>query len=375
MYQFPTYTPPDFTSPSLVNAPPAMVQPAPADGVLPDNFHATSNHPEYVHLGGGEWILPVESRMDAVFILRGRELQVVEPRRVRQGDPVVVGRGENGEDGIYLHSSGFEKVDEPGDKFAFRFRGTRETPFSRSYDDLYALLHHERERGCILWVLGPAVAFDRDSREAMAGLIEAGFCHALLAGNALATHDLEAGRFRTGLGQDIYTQELVRGGHYHHLEIINDVRRHGSMAAACAALGIRDGIIPACLHQGIPYVLAGSIRDDGPLPEVITDSCNAQDAMRFHARRATTVIALATQLHAIAVGNMISGYRVQDGDLRPVYFYVVDMSEFAADKLANRGSAQVKAIMTNAQDFIVNLWHNLRPGQQATGAGSEVSRP
>ncbi|HZV82534.1 MAG TPA: hypothetical protein VFF53_10250 [Geobacteraceae bacterium] len=371
MYQLPTYTPPDFTAPGLANAPAARVKPAPADGVLPDNFHSTSNHPEYVHLGGGEWLLATESRMDAVFVLRGKELRVLEPRRVRRGDPVVVGRGENGEDGIYLHSSGFGKEDEPGDKFAFRTRGTRETPFSRSYDDLYALLRHEREHGCILWVLGPAVAFDRDSREAMAGMIEAGFCHTLLAGNALATHDLEAGRFRTGLGQDIYTQELVRGGHYNHLEIINEVRRHGSMAAACAGLGITDGIISACLHKGIPYVLAGSIRDDGPLPEVITDSCNAQDAMRSHARRATTVIALATQLHAIAVGNMISGYRLQKGGgVRPVYFYIVDMSEFAADKLANRGSAQVKAIMTNAQDFIVNLWHNLRPERHAPGSAN-----
>lgn len=370
MYQFPPYRPPDFTAPGLADAPVVKVEPAPADGVLPSNFHVTSNHPEYLHLGGGEWLLADESRMDAVLVLQGKELRVVEPRRVRRGDPIVVGRRENGEDGIYLHCTGFDRTVEEADKFAFRTRGSRETPFSRSYDDLYALLRHERDHGRILWVLGPAVAFDRDSREAMAGLINAGFCHVLMAGNALATHDLEAGRFRTGLGQDIYTQELVKGGHYHHLEVINEVRRHGSMAATCAVLGISDGIIVACLHQGIPYVLAGSIRDDGPLPEVITDSCHAQDAMRYHTRRATTVIALATQLHAIAVGNMISGYRLQQGGtIRPVYFYIVDMSEFAADKLANRGSTQVKAIMTNAQDFVVNLWHNLRQEECSTVRG------
>lgn len=362
MFQFPVYTPPDFTADGLANSPAAATAPAPSDGVLPDNFHATSNHPEYVHLGGGDWILAGDTRMDAVFILRGRDLAVVEPRLVKRGDPVIIGRRENGEDGIYLHTTGFDETTGGSDKFVFRSRGTRETPFSRTYDDLYGLLRHERDHGCIVWVLGPAVAFDRDSREAMAGLIESGYCHTLLAGNALATHDLEAARFRTGLGQDIYTQELVRGGHYHHLDIINEVRRHGSMAAASRVLGLRDGIISACLHQGIPYVLAGSIRDDGPLPEVVTDCCRAQDAMRFHARRATTVIALATQLHAIAVGNMISGYRVQEnGMIRPVYFHIVDMSEFVADKLANRGSSQARAIMTNAQDFVVNLWHNLRP--------------
>lgn len=362
MYRFPIYVPPDFDTPGLVDAPSAATLPAPADGVLPANFHATSNHPEYLHVGGGEWILARESRMDAVFLLRGKELQVLEPRRVKRGDPVVVGRRENGEDGIYLHSTGFDQTSESGDKFAFRTHGSRETPFSRSYGDLFALLRHERDHGSILWVLGPAVAFDKDSREAMAGLIDNGYCHALLAGNALATHDLEAARFRTGLGQDISTQELVHAGHYNHLDIINEVRRHGSMAATCLSLGLREGIISSCLHQGVPYVLAGSIRDDGPLPEVITDTRHAQDAMRVHARRATTVIALATQLHAIAVGNMLSGYRVlDDGQIRPVYFYVVDMSEFVADKLANRGSAQSRAIMTNAQDFIVNLWHNLCP--------------
>lgn len=362
MYQFPSYTPPDFSLPGLRDAPAAVAVAAPADGVLPDNFHATSNHPEYIHLGKGDWLLAGDTRMDAVFILQGRELRVVEPRLVKRGEPVVVGRRENGEDGIYLHTSGFDQAGNPADKFAFRTRDTRETPFSRSYDDLYSLLRHERDHGCIIWVLGPAVAFDRDSREAMAGLIESGYCHVLLAGNALATHDLEAARFRTGLGQDIYTRELIRGGHYNHLDIINEVRRHGSMAAASVELGLGNGIISACLHHGIPYVLAGSIRDDGPLPEVITDSCRAQDAMRFHARRATTVIALATQLHAIAVGNMISGYRVlENGLIRPVYFHIVDMSEFAADKLANRGSYQARAIMTNAQDFVVNLWHNLRP--------------
>jgi lysine-ketoglutarate reductase/saccharopine dehydrogenase-like protein (TIGR00300 family) len=357
----PTYAAPNFDAPELARAPVVRVVAAPKDGVLPREFHGTSNHPEYVHLGGGKWILAPESRMDCVLVLRGEELEVVEPRKVKQGDPVVVGRTENGEDGIYLHVCGFAEIGTAfPDKFSFRSRGTRETPFSRSYDELYKVLRHDRDHGYIVWVLGPAVAFDMDSRSAMQGLIENGFCHAILAGNALATHDLEAARFRTGLGQDIYTQTVQPLGHYNHLDIINEVRSRGSISSTIADLGLKDGIIYACEKKGVPYVLAGSIRDDGPLPEVIADAYQAQDAMRIHARRATTVIALATQLHSIAFGNMVPSYLVQaDKTVRPVFFYVVDMTEFCVDKLANRGSAQAVGILTNAQDFIVNLWNNM----------------
>ena len=358
----PVYTPPDFGSPELAHAPVVQIAHALMDGVVPDNYHGTSNHPEYVHVGEGKWLLAPQSRMDSVLILRGMELEVVEPRRVKQGDPVVVGRTENGEEGIYLHVRGFEAITETvPDKFSFRNRGTRETPFSRSYDDLYTLLRHDRDHGYIVWVLGPAVAFDMDSRSAMQGLIEDGFCHALLAGNALATHDLEAARFRTGLGQDIYHQTFQPLGHYNHLDIINEVRKRGGISRTIDELRLKDGIIYACEKNQIPYVLAGSIRDDGPLPEVIADAYQAQDAMRVHARKATTVIALATQLHSIAFGNMVPSYLVQDdGTVRPVFFYVVDMTEFCVDKLANRGSAQAVAILTNAQDFIVNLSNNLK---------------
>jgi hypothetical protein len=356
----PIYTPPDFARPDLAASPVVRIEPAPADGVVPENYHATSNLPEYVHLGGGEWLLAREGRMDAVMTLKGHDLKVVEPRLARKGDPIVVGRSENGEEGIYVHADGFSLPAESGDKFGFRTRGTRETPFSRSYDSLYEILRHDRRQGYIVWVLGPAVAFDRDSRDAMSFLIGQGYCHALLAGNALATHDLEAALFRTGLGQDIYTQALQPGGHCNHLDTINTVRRYGSISRAIRELGLDDGIIPACEQRDIPYVLAGSIRDDGPLPGVISDTCQAQEAMRIHARRATTVVALATQLHTIAFANMLPGYQVaEDGSVRPVFFYVVDMTEFSVDKLANRGSSQAVPILTNVQDFMVNLRRNL----------------
>jgi len=358
----PGYLPPDFSSSQFVSSPKVRTELAPADGVVPKNFHGTSNHPEYLHLGNGRWVLAPESRMDAVLVLDGDRVEVVEARRVKKGSKVVVGRTENGEEGIFVHVEGFlPDMDSSVDKFSFRTRGTRETPFSRCYDDLYRVLRHDREHGYIVWVLGPAVAFDKDSRDAMQGLVENGFCHALLAGNALATHDLEAAYFRTGLGQDIYSQHLRPLGHYNHLDIINEVRSRGSIAKTIEELELNNGIIYACEKLGVPYVLAGSIRDDGPLPEVIPDVYQAQDAMREHARKATTVVALATQLHSIAFGNMVPSYRVLPGGIvRPVFFYIVDMTEFSADKLANRGSAQAVAILTNAQDFTVNLWNNLK---------------
>jgi len=355
------YNPPDFNKKTLRNAPLAKFIPAAYDGVAPQNFHSTSNHPEYIHMGDSNWILATESRMDCVLVLKNNTLEVVETRRLKKGDLVVTGRTENGEEGIYVHTTGFDTRQEKAeDKFSFRTRGTRETPFSRCYDELYDILKYDKNNGYIAWVLGPAVSFDKDSRDAMQGLIENGFCHVLLAGNALATHDLEAAYFKTGLGQNIYSQELQPLGHYNHLDILNEVQSVGSIKKAIKKLNLTDGIIYACEKCNIPYVLAGSIRDDGPLPEVISDVYCAQDAMRTHARKATTVITLATQLHSIAFGNMIPNYHITKGKkMRPVFFYIVDISEFSADKLANRGSAQAVAILTNVQDFIINLWNNL----------------
>ena len=360
-FTLPVFHSPDFTDRSFKKSPPVRVEPAPMDGVCPENYHATSNHPEYIHTGKGEWILVQENRMDCVIVFKDGKTDVVEARRIKKGDPVVVGRTENGEEGIFVHTKGFDAVEKEAEhKFSFRTRGTRETPFSRSYDQLYDILRHDRDNGFIVWVLGPAVAFDKDSRDSMQGLIENGYCHALLAGNALATHDLEAARFRTGLGQDIYSQALQPLGHYNHLDILNAIRKEGSTRKAIKALKLKDGVIYACEKKKVPYVLAGSIRDDGPLPEVIADVYAAQDAMRVYARKATTVITLATQLHAIAFGNMTPSYRVmEEGVVRPVFFYIVDMTEFSADKLANRGSGQAVAILTNVQDFMINLWNNL----------------
>jgi len=172
---------------------------------------------------------------------------------------------------------------------------------------------------------------------------------------------MEGSIFRTALGQELYSKKSVALGHYHHLDAINAIRRAGSIQEGIEQNIVTDGVMKAVIEKEIPFVLAGSIRDDGPLPEVIADVYAAQDKMRSLTRHATTVIALATQLHAIAVGNMSPSYHLTaHGQVRPVYFYSVDMSEFAVSKLVNRGSLTARSILTNVQDFIVTVERGLR---------------
>jgi len=366
-FTLPAYRDPDFSLPEFRAAPMARFEPSPAHGVAPEDYHATSIFPEYVHLSPGRWVLPPESRMDCVLVLEGEGIAVREFRNLRHGDAVAVGRGENGENGILVHTQGFEELADAPEKFAFRRHVSRETAFSVDYDELYALLRHEREHGCIVWVMGPAVVFDFDARTALTNLVRTGFVHAVLAGNALAVHDLEASRFGSALGQDIYSRRGRRLGHYNHLDVINAVRAQGSIRAAIDAGLITGGVMHALNEAGIPYVLAGSIRDDGPLPETIADARQAQDRMRAVTSQATTVIALATQLHSIATGNMTPSYTLRGGRVRPVYFYCVDMSDFVTTKLANRGSLGARGLLTNVQDFLVTVDRGLngRAGREA----------
>ncbi len=351
-----TYTPPDFTQKRFAQAPDAILRPAPKDQVAPENFHAMSIFPEYFRING-RWLLAEESRMDCVPVWEDGRIIVREFRLLRQGDLVVTGRTERGEEGIYVHPDGFREQDEGfADAFSFRQNRSRETAFSRDYDELYSVLRHDRDFGKIVWVMGPAFAFDYDARNAFSRLIDAGYVDAVLAGNALATHDLEAAYMQTALGQNIYTQKSQPNGHYNHLATINQVKLRGSIPEFIRSEGIDNGIIYSCEKKGIPYVLAGSIRDDGPLPPVYGNVYEAQDRMRDQVRDATTVLCMATTLHSIAVGNMTPSYRVlKDGSVRQVYFYCVDISEFTVNKLTDRGSLAARGIITNAQDFIVTL--------------------
>ncbi len=356
MFKLLPYTKPDFADKKFTEAPNAVAEAVKKDGVAPDNYHATTIFPEYFKIDG-KWLLAEESRMDCVAVSDGEKIRIVEFRNLKVGDLVILGRTENCEDGIFVHSDGFkEDSGECGDVFAFRRGRSRETAFSKDYDSLYELLAHEKEHGNILWVLGPACSFDADSRRAFESLIDGGYVDGILAGNALATHDLEGAYKRTALGQDIYTQLSQPNGHYNHIDTINKVREYGSIPKFIESEKIDNGIIHGCVKNNVPFVLVGSIRDDGPLPEVYADVYAGQNAMRDLVRRATTVICLATTLHSIATGNMTPSFRVMpDGTVRQVYFYCVDISEFSVNKLADRGSLSAKGIVTNVQDFVVNV--------------------
>lgn len=350
------YAAPDFSGEMFVNVPDAAMAPAPRDRVAPGNYHATTIFPEYFKVDG-RWLLAGESRMDCVAVYENGTIAVREFRNLKQGDLVFTGRTENCEEGIFVYPNGFDAGEGGHDEtFAFRQRRTRETAFSKDYDNIYDLLKYERDHGYVVWVMGPACAFDSDSREAFSRLVMNGYVDALLAGNALATHDLEGAYLKTALGQNIYTQHTQPNGHYNHIDTINQVKLHGSIPEFIDKEGIDNGIMYSCVKKQVPFVLVGSIRDDGPLPEVYANVYEGQDAMRECIRKATTVICMATTLHSIATGNMTPSFRVMpDGTVRQVYFYSVDVSEFAVNKLGDRGSLSAKSIVTNVQDFVVNV--------------------
>ena len=354
------YHGPDFSQPRFAAMPEARWQPCPMDGVAPEGYHAMGISPEYFKVEG-RWHLAEESRMDCVPVWQGGRVAVVEFRNLKQGDLVCMGRTEDGSNGIYVHGTGFEEEAGHDQFFSFRQSRSRETGFSRDYEEIVELLEYEKNHGgYVVWIMGPAFSFDNAAREAFAKLVRGGYVQAVLAGNALATHDLEGAYLHTALGTDIVTQQSVYNGHYHHLDTINRVRSYGSIPAFLKGEDLHEGIIAACVEKDVPFVLVGSVRDDGPLPEVYGNVYEGQDAMRAHVRRATTVIGMATVLHTIATGNMTPSYRVlPDGTVRPVYFYSVDVSEFAVNKLADRGSLLAKGIVANVQDFVTKVAERL----------------
>ena len=361
-FKIPKYIYPDFTKEQFVNAPDAVLVKAPHAKAAPKGFHATSIYPEYFKIDG-KWHLAKDTRMDAVPVWDGKEIHVVEFRNIKENDLIVCGRAEDCSEGIYVHDDCWE-IEEKSDvknTFAFRQSRSRETSFTQDYESLVDLLKYEKEHnGYVVWVLGPACSFDVEARRVMGELIAQGYCQALLAGNALATHDLEGGYMGTALGCDIKTQKLHYMGHYNHLDTINAINTYGSIPKFIEGEGINSGIIYSCVKNDVPFVLNGSIRDDGPLPEVYEDNYIGQDTIRSHVRKATTIIGMATVLHTIATGNMTPTYRVlEDGSIRPVYFYMVDTSDFAANKLSDRGSLSAKGIVTNVQDFMRNLANGL----------------
>lgn len=344
------FRPPDFSTADLASAPDARFVPAPADGVLPTEFFSTTNMPTYVKVDG-TWRLPAEPRMDSAIVLgKDGSLVIREGRRVRAGERVAVGHAEDGSEGIFVHMHAFVA---PDDENEFRFMTSevsREKPID--YAQMARLLIRERDNaGYVIWVTGPALVHSR-ARADMTWFVQNGFVQALLAGNAVAVHDIEASLFGTTLGMT-GTGEASAGGHGLHMRAINAVRAAGSIRNAVESGIVTTGIMHACVLRDVPFVLCGSIRDDGPLPEVITDAIAGQDAMRTHAKKATMAVMIATALHAIATGNMLPSFVIEDdGNLRELPTICVDSSEFVVSKLKDRGTRQAFGVVTNAQDFL-----------------------
>ncbi len=352
------YRPPDLSAPELRDAPNAHFEPAPADGVLPEHFFSTTNLPTYVKVNG-EWQLPRAPRMDSAIVIQADGgLSVLEGRYVKKGQRVAVGYAEDGSQGILVDSEGLLPADSGTGETDFqvmRSEVSREKPVD--YATMARLLRQERDRGGhIVWVLGPAVLHAR-GRDVISWFIQNGYAHAVLGGNAVGVHDIEQALMGTTLGMD-RTGRPVAGGHAFHMRAINKVAAAGSIRAAVEQGILQEGIMYSCVKYGVPFVLAGSIRDDGPLPDTVTDMMRAQERMRVHAQKATMAIMVATALHSIGFGNMLPAYSTEpDGSLRPLTTIAVDSSEFVVSKLKDRGTHQAFGVITNAQDFLHVLRH------------------
>jgi lysine-ketoglutarate reductase/saccharopine dehydrogenase-like protein (TIGR00300 family) len=356
------YQLPDFTKPPFAGAPEARFAPLPADGVLPENFFSTSNLPTYVHLSG-RWQMPERPRMDCVIAQRNGQLETIEPRRLKKGELVAMGLAEDGTEGIVVHADGFLGGSHGANEF--RFMSTevsRERPVN--YEELAARVGEEkRDGGFLIWVVGPALVHSR-ARADFEWFIANGYVQAVLVGNAVAVHDIEAAIYGTTLGMS-NTGHPTEGGHGLHMRAINRVRAAGSIERAVETGLIRSGIMYALVKHRVPYVLAGSIRDDGPLPGVVSDTLAAQDAMREYTVKATGAIFVATALHAIAVGNMLPAFYTRHGAAAPLMTICVDQTEFVVNKLKDRGTHQAYGVVTNAQDFMHVLRHYVERWAQA----------
>ena len=346
-----SYTAPDFSTLGLESVPDCIFKPAPKVATLPDGFTSTTNFPTYVKINGA-WRLPINPRMDShlVYDPNTDNLEIKEFRLIQKGDLVAVAQHEDGSDGVFVWTKGFQQ-EEVTEEEAFSFMSSdvsREKPVD--YGAILQAFKDNRD-GYIIWVIGPALVHAR-GREAMEWLIRNGYAHCVLAGNAVAVHDIEAALYGSTLGMKADGTGAA-AGHACHMRAINEVKRAGSINNLVNAGMVKSGIMRALVQEDVPFVLAGSIRDDGPLPDTITDALAAQAEMRKHTNKATMVVMVATALHSIAVGNMLSTYNQADnGTIREITTICVDQTEFVVSKLKDRGTHQAFGVVTNAQDFM-----------------------
>jgi lysine-ketoglutarate reductase/saccharopine dehydrogenase-like protein (TIGR00300 family) len=316
----------------------ALVRPADRAGCAPEDFYSTTNQRTEVRIQG-RWIEVERQRMDAVIVIDGTRAVCRKLRDIRAGDPIVCGL-----DGIRV-------VPEfrPRDRLGFAFMNNEVSSERRVEVAVGRIADIFREikakNGRIAFVAGPVVAHTGGIPH-FCELIRLGFVDVLLAGNALAAHDIEAALYGTSLGVNLETGVAVEGGHRHHMRAINTIRRAGGIAAAVDAGILRSGIMYECVRRAVLFLLAGSIRDDGPLPETMMDLVDAQDRYTAALEGVGTVVVLSTMLHGIGVGNMVPAW---------VRMVCVDINPAVITKLADRGSSQTLGVVTDAGLFLHHL--------------------
>jgi lysine-ketoglutarate reductase/saccharopine dehydrogenase-like protein (TIGR00300 family) len=306
---------------------------APADMVFPDDFYSTTNNPTQIYFNG-EWVKVQEIMMDKVIVVNPetKTAKCKPIRDVKKGDLIVVG-----EEGIIVKPP--ERPRESTGVFRFMSSGSSsEKPalavIKQIAQDLYDV---KKAGGKVCVVAGPAVVHT-GAASALARLIREGFVDVLLSGNALAVHDVEADVLKTSLGVSLREGVATVRGCRNHLVAINEIYKAGSLKAAVEKNVLKSGIIYECVRKGVPFVLAGSIRDDGPLPDVITDTVLAQQKYKEQLRDIAMVLMLASTLHAVAVGNMLPA---------TVKLVCVDINPAAVTKLLDRGSTQAVGVISD----------------------------
>ncbi|MDQ2826293.1 MAG: TIGR00300 family protein [Actinomycetota bacterium] len=319
------------------------MEPAEVDGVLPMGFYATTNLPTQIRLGG-HWLDVENPEMDcALVVATDGRVRTVPMHRVRAGDAVVVGRG-----GVRV-----QPLERPRGANPFEFM-TSDVSSEKPKEQLVARVAArikvaKATGGKVLAVCGPAV-IHTGAGPAVADMVRAGIIDVLFAGNGFATHDIESNVLGTSLGVPLGDEAAIEGGPSNHLRVINEVRRRGSIAAAVADGYLTGGVMFECVSHGVPFVLGGSVRDDGPLPDVYTDVVEAVDAMRAELPGVVVALMLASTLHAIATGNVLPA---------GVETYCVDINQSVVTKLADRGSHQALGIVTDVGLFVQTLTQHL----------------
>lgn len=322
----------------------ARAEPAPADGVLPDDFYATTNLDTEVRLGG-EWVPVALPEMDCAIVVRDGTALTTAGYDVLKGDAVVVGH-----EGVRV-----KPLERPRSRAVFEFMSSAvssEKPKESLVAEIARELLAAREAGKrVLVVGGPAIVHTGAARY-LAALIREGHVDALFAGNALAVHDIESQFFGTSLGVDLDNAYPVEHGHVHHLRTVNRIRALGGIQAAIDRGALRGGIMYEAYRAGIPVVLAGSIRDDGPLPETESDMIKAQYKYAEIVKGAEMVLMLSSMLHSIGTGNMLPS---------SVTTVCVDINPAVVTKLADRGSSQALGIVSDVGFFLRALAQRLVP--------------